>query len=422
MKIDQLDTPALILDTAHLKRNIDTMSERVRELGVDLRPHLKIAKSAEVARLAVAGNAGGITVATLSEAKYFFDNGFKNMTYAACIVPSKLDRVAALVDRGADLKLITDNADVARAIADYRPNGDVRLKVLVEIDCGEHRTGVLPDGPDLMEIAGILDAAPMVDLEGVLSHAGHSYACRTFEAMADVAEEERSAVVTAAERLRSNGFACPTVSTGSTPCEMFARDASGVTEVRPGVHMFGDMFHAGLGTRKIDEIAVTVLASVIAHRRDDNQLYIDAGGLALSEDKATAAFDGTADCGFGRVCDVGTAAPIADLYVLSVHQEHGLVVGSDPLPFDRLAVGSKVRVMPNHVCMTATAYDAYQVIDSGIDIIDTWGRRRARSLVDFNCPQAAMISRPRGWRTGADRPPSLRILANRLMVFGAEHS
>ncbi len=86
MKIDQLDTPALILDKARLKRNIDTMSERVRELGVDLRPHLKIAKSAEVARLAVAGNAGGITVATLSEAKYFFDYGFKNMTYAACIV------------------------------------------------------------------------------------------------------------------------------------------------------------------------------------------------------------------------------------------------------------------------------------------------------------------------------------------------
>lgn len=374
MKIDQLDTPALILDKARLMRNIGAMNERVRALGVDLRPHLKTAKSANVARLAVDGNAGGITVATLSEAEYFFDNGFKDMTYAACIVPSKLDRVAALVGRGADLKLITDNADVARAIADYTPAGDVRLNLLVEIDCGEHRTGVLPDGPELIEIAGILDAAPKADLEGVLTHAGHSYACRTPDEMADVAEDERSAVVTAAERLRAQGLACPTVSTGSTPCVMFARDVSGVTEVRPGVHMFGDMFHAGLGTRKIDEIAVTVLASVIAHRRDDNQLYIDAGGLALSKDRATAAFDGTADCGFGRVCDAGTADPIADLYVHSVHQEHGLVVGKDPLPFDRLAVGAKVRVMPNHVCMTAAAYEAYNVIDGGTDIIDTWGR------------------------------------------------
>jgi D-serine deaminase-like pyridoxal phosphate-dependent protein len=374
MNIEQLDTPNLILDKARLTRNIDAMTSRVRELGVDLRPHLKTAKSADVARLAVAENAGGITVATLSEAEYFFDNGFKDMTYAACIVPSKLDRVAALMARGADLKLITDNTDVARAIAEYTPVDDVRLKVLVEIDCGEHRTGVLPDAPELMEIAGILAAAPKVDLEGVLTHAGHSYACRSTEAMADVAEEERSAVVTAAERLRAEGMACPTVSTGSTPCVMHARDASGVTEVRPGVHMFGDMFHAGLGTRKINEIAVTVLASVIAHRRDDNQLYIDAGGLALSKDRATAAFDGADDCGFGRVCDAGTADPIADLYVQSVHQEHGLVVGNDPLPFDRLAIGAKVRVIPNHVCMTAAAYGAYTVVDGGTEIIDTWGR------------------------------------------------
>jgi D-serine deaminase-like pyridoxal phosphate-dependent protein len=374
MKIDQLDTPTLILDKARLTRNIDAMTTRVRELGVDLRPHLKTAKSADVARLAVAGHAGGITVATLAEAEYFFDNGFKDMTYAACIVPAKLDRVAALAVKGADLKLITDNADIARAIADYTPAGDVRLKVLAEIDCGEHRTGVLPNGPDLMEIAGILDAAPKVDLEGVLTHAGHSYAGRSIDAIADVAEEERSAVVMAAERLREKGLFCPTVSTGSTPCVIHARDASGVTEVRPGVHMFGDMFHAGLGTRKINEIAVTVLASVIAHRRDDNQLYIDAGGLALSKDRATAAFDGAADCGFGRVCDAGTAEPIADLYVLSVHQEHGLVVGKDPLPFEQLPVGAMVRVMPNHVCMTAAAYDEYQVIDDGTEIVDTWGR------------------------------------------------
>ncbi|MBT7942617.1 MAG: hypothetical protein HN719_04590, partial [Alphaproteobacteria bacterium] len=301
----------------------------------------------------------------------FFDNGFKDMTYAACIVPSKLDRVAALVNKGADLKLITDNAEVARGIAN---NTSARFKVLVEIDCGEHRTGVLPDSLALLEIAEILHTAPIVDLEGVLTHAGHSYACRSSEAMADVAEDERAAVVGAAENLRAKGFACPTVSAGSTPCAMFARDVSGLTEIRPGVYMFGDMFHVGLGTRKIAENAVTVLASVIAHRPDDNQLYIDAGGLALSKDRATAAFDGADDCGFGRVCDADTAEPIGDLFIESVHQEHGLVVGSAPLPFDRLAVGAKVRVMPNHVCMTAAAYESYHVVDGGTDIIDTWGR------------------------------------------------
>jgi D-serine deaminase-like pyridoxal phosphate-dependent protein len=374
MKIDQLNTPALILDKTRMTRNIDAMTARVRGLGVNLRPHLKTAKSADIAKLAVAGNDAGITVATLAEAEYFFDNGFRDMTYAACVEPSKLDRVAALVDRGADLKLITDNADVARAIADVTNARETRLKVLVEIDCGEHRTGVLPQGPELMEIAGILDAAPGVDLEGVLTHAGHSYACRTTDEMADIAEDERAAVVSAAERLRAGGMACPTVSAGSTPCVMFARDASGLTEVRPGVYMFGDLFHAGLGTRKIDEIAVTVLATVTAHRSGDNQLFIDAGGLALSKDRATAAFNGDADCGFGLVCDADTAEPIGDLMVKEVHQEHGLVISANPLPFDRLAVGTRVRVMPNHVCMTAAAYGAYYVIDGGTEIVDTWGR------------------------------------------------
>jgi len=374
MKIDQLDTPNLILDKARLQRNINTMNTRAHELGVGLRPHLKTAKSADVARLATDGNAGGITVSTLSEAEYFFKNGFKDITYATCIIPSKLDRAVALLAKGAELKLITDNTDIAHAIANYMPHNKVCLKIMVEIDCGEHRTGVLQTAPELIEIASILDAAPTVELEGVLTHAGHSYACRTTKAMADVAEDERFAVVSAAKKLRANGFACPTVSSGSTPCVMFARDATGVTEVRPGVHMFGDMFHAGLGTRRIDEIAVTVLASIISHRKNDNQLYIDAGGLALSKDRATQAFSGSANCGYGRVCNAQTAEPISDLFVRSVHQEHGLVVSKSPLPFDRLPIGSKVRLIPNHICMTAAAYTEYKVVDDGTEIIDTWGR------------------------------------------------
>ena len=372
MNLETLATPALVLDRARLARNTATMTRRAKELGVRLRPHLKTAKSAEVAKLAATGNFGGITVATLREAEYFLENAITDITYAVPIVPSKLDRAAALVDRGADLKLTTDNPDVARSIA---ANGSP-LKVLIEIDCGEHRTGLPPGAPEILEIAGILDAAETVELEGVLTHAGHSYACRGPEAMAAVAEEERSSVVRAADRIREAGFPCPTVSTGSTPCVIFGRDATGVTEVRPGVYMFGDLFQAGLGTRALDEIAVTVLASVIAHRRHENRLYIDAGGLALSKDRATAALED--DCGYGLVCDAATAAPIPGLRVQSVHQEHGLVTADGPLPFDRLPVGSMVRVLPNHVCMTAAAYDAYNVIDSdeggGAEVVATWGR------------------------------------------------
>ena len=377
MKTSDLTTPTLILDKSRLARNIAAMTARVRELGVDLRPHLKTAKSADIARLALQENKGGITVATLREAEYFLDNAITDITLAVPICPTKLDHAVALMDRGADLKLITDNAGVANTLAQHSGPMDGSLKVLVEIDCGEHRTGVEPNDPELLEIANILNDADGIELEGVLTHAGHSYSCRSQQEFEAVAEEERLGAVQAAEILRVAGLPCATVSTGSTPCVMYSRDMTGVTEVRPGVYMLGDMFHVGLGTRTVDEVALTVLASVIAHRPNENELYIDAGGLALSKDRATAAFDDDRDVGFGLVCDAETGAPLEGLHVASVHQEHGQVVSKGPMPFDRLPVGAKVRVIPNHVCMTVAAYDFYNVIDGDGDsaqVIATWGR------------------------------------------------
>ncbi|MCH7938027.1 MAG: alanine racemase [Proteobacteria bacterium] len=351
------------------------MTERINSRGIKLRPHMKTAKCFQVAELALDGNFGGITVSTLKEAGYFHSCGLRDILYAVCISPQKLEHVAALRDQGCNLTIITDSAVVARYIA--AENKGIKYDVMIEIDCGESRTGIPCDNQKLLDVATILQESFTANLLGVITHAGHSYACRTEDDMAAVAEQERAAAVRAAERIIEAGIPCPTVSTGSTPCVMFARDVTGVTEVRPGVYMFGDLFQAGLGTRAIDEIAISVLATVMAHGRDANQIYIDAGGLALSKDRSTKALDG--DCGYGLVCDVATAEPIPGLRVASVHQEHGQVTGDGPVAFDDLPVGSKVRVLPNHVCMTAAAYDAYHVIDSdqgggGTEVIATWGR------------------------------------------------
>ncbi|MFQ5764647.1 MAG: alanine racemase [Rhodospirillales bacterium] len=368
MDLDGLPTPTLVLDEGRLRRNVAAMTGRAKALGVGLRPTMKTAKSAEVAKRALDGNFGGIAVSTLLEAEYFLDHGIGDITYAVCVVPRKLDPAAALIERGADLKLITDDAGVARAIAaDGRP-----FKVLIEIDCGEHRTGVAPDGLELLAIADALKASAGAQLAGVLTHAGHSYLCRSGDEMARIAEDERAAVAAAAERLRDAGHPCAIVSVGSTPTARFAKDLTGVTEMRPGVYMLGDLFQAGIGTCAIDDIAASVLASVIAHRPDENVLLIDAGGLALSKDRSTAALD--EDCDYGLVCDARTGTPIAGLRVAAVHQEHGHVTGAAPLAFDHLPVGAKVRVLPNHVCMTAAAYDAYSVIDDAGRVIATWGR------------------------------------------------
>ncbi|MFQ5938395.1 MAG: alanine racemase, partial [Acidiferrobacterales bacterium] len=357
-----------LLDRRVLAANTRAMTERMHDLGVELRPHLKTAKSADVARLALDGNFGGITVSTVREAAYFLEHRINDITYAVGIVPTRLDEAAALCKNGADLKLLTDSVEVARSIAAHGASH----KVLIEIDTGDKRGGVRPDVPELLEIGRVLDHAPNITLAGVLTHAGHSYECRTPDAIAAVAEEERAGAVRAAKRLRSAGLPCATVSVGSTPTARFAQDLSGVTEMRPGVYMFYDLYQAGIGVCSLEDIAVSVFASVIGQRRDDNVLLIDAGALALSKDRSTATLP--QDCGYGLVCDAEHRRLLHGLRVQNVNQEHGFVTADVPIPFDELPVGTKVRILPNHSCITAAAYDSYQVIDGGTEIVATWPR------------------------------------------------
>jgi D-serine deaminase-like pyridoxal phosphate-dependent protein len=106
---------------------------------------------------------------------------------------------------------------------------------------------------------------------------------------------------------------------------------------------------------------------------DRNQLVLDSGGLALSKDRSTAALEG-GDMGYGLVVDLAGQASYGRLVVADVHQEHGEVRGPDPLPFDRLPIGARVRILPNHVCMTAAAYDRMLVVENGCEVLETWGK------------------------------------------------
>ncbi|MFQ5783979.1 MAG: alanine racemase [Alphaproteobacteria bacterium] len=371
MKLGDIGTPALVLDRTRLARNLTAMSARIKAHGVDLRPHVKTAKSLEVARLATEGHSGGITVSTLNEAAYFARGGFRDITYAVGIVPSKLAEAAAIEREGARLTLIADTVEAARAVADRAAALSTRFGILIEVDSGSGRAGVAPDDPALIEIAGILDGSPEIELRGVLTHAGHSYACTTVADIEAVAEAERRAVVDAADRLRGAGFPCPVVSVGSTPTARFARSLEGVTEARPGVYVFFDLYQAGLGCCGIDDIALSVLASVIGRRPERGRALIDAGALALAQDRSTAGQ--AVDRGYGMVCDISGAD--AGLHVVNVNQEHGFVESpTGALPADALPLGGRVRVLPNHACMTAAAHDRYHVVDGGDEVVAVWER------------------------------------------------
>jgi D-serine deaminase-like pyridoxal phosphate-dependent protein len=370
--IDDLPTPALILDRAILRRNLKRMSDRLRIAGVMLRPHLKTAKSVQIGRMAVEGHDGRITVSTLAEARYFAKGGFTDILYGVGVVPSKLAAVSELRRQGVNLRVVTDNLSVAKAIAEAAKDGDT-FSVLIEIDSGAGRAGLpSPELPGLIDIARVLHQAPGVELAGVMTHAGHSYHESTPDGIAAVAEQERQAIVGAAEKLRAAGIACPIVSAGSTPTATHSRNFAGITEMRPGVYCFNDLDQALIGSCGAGDLALSVLASVIGHYPHRNQVLIDAGALALSKDISAQEFQ--PKVGFGTIAH----APAKDMAVVACSQEHGFVTADDPIPYGNLPVGGRVRVLPNHACITAAAYDRYYVVDSDLDggksVIDIYDR------------------------------------------------
>ena len=206
----------------------------------------------------------------------------------------------------------------------------------------------------------------------MLTHAGHSYHAADDAARREIACAERDAAVLAAKRIRAAGMACETVSIGSTPTALTDIPLDGVTEIRPGVYVFFDLSQARLGVCSVDDIAVSVLTTVIGHHREAGHLLVDAGALALSKDVSANEYD--PHVGYGLVCDIDGQV-IDGLHVANVHQEHGFVRSTSGLPpFERFPVGSQLRILPNHACMTVAPYREYQVLDAVSSTLTQWSK------------------------------------------------
>ncbi len=355
-----LSTPCLVLDEAKMTRNIDRLAERARSLGVELRPHLKTGKSVDVAHRVLAGGNGPATVSTLAEAETFAAAGINDITYAVGIAPNKLDRVVALRQSGCDLSVVLDSVVQAEAVAAASRDSGQTIPVFIEIDSDSHRGGLLPDDPALITIGRILHDNG-AELRGVLAHAGESYGAVGAEAQAVFAEMERAATVAAAETLRAAGLPCPVVSVGSTPTAHAATDLTGVTELRAGVYTFFDLVMAGIGVCTLDDIALSVLTTVIGHQSERGWIMVDAGWMAMSRDRGTAAQ--ALDQGYGVVCDV-EGNVLDDLIIIQANQEHGVIAcrpgSNSSLP--ELAIGTQLRILPNHACAAAAQHGSYHVL------------------------------------------------------------
>ena len=371
--LGSLSSPCLLLDESKLDRNIRHMRAHLDGLGVVFRPHLKTAKSIDVARRVMDRPSGPGIVSTLREADYFGGHGVRDLTYGVGIAPAKLDDVGAIRSRHKlDLAVILDSVEQAEAVNAWSRQQDRPLPAYIEIDADGHRSGVDPAASDLLLAIGRALSAGG-ELRGVLTHAGGSYALHEPDALRAFARQERDAVVRCANILRRHGMACPVVSMGSTPSARFADDLVGVTEVRAGVFMFGDLVQAGIGACAVDDIAISVLARVIGHQRAKGWIIVDAGWLAMSRDRGTARQ--AVDHGYGLVCNAA-GTPYGDVIMVDANQEHGILAvrpgASAALP--DLPLGALVRILPNHACATGAAFDRYHVLGETGAVGAEWSR------------------------------------------------
>ena len=366
-----LETPALLLDEARMQNNMARMQQRMNLLGVAFRPHVKTSKCLEVARRQLALGARGITVSTLKEAEQFFAAGVDDILYAVAIVPNKLDHALRLVRAGLRLTLLVESGAMAAEVARHGLEHGVCYDVLIEVDTDGHRSGIAPADPLLLDVAAALTGGAR--LKGVMTHAGSSYDLRTPEALAAMAEQERSRCVDAAERLRAAGHVCEVVSVGSTPTALSARHLDGVTEVRAGVYVFFDLVMAGVGVCETGDIALSVLCTVIGHRPLEGWIITDAGWMAMSRDRGTQ--KQARDYGYGMVCDADGNA-IAELAFSQANQEHGVLQWTGDIVdlAARYPVGSSLRIVPNHACATGAQHPFYYVLPQEGGVPRKWER------------------------------------------------
>src|SRR5690349_9583930 len=359
--LSNLDTPSALIDTRRMQANIDRMQQRMNALGVRFRPHVKTSKCVHVANAQLAAGAEGITVSTLKEAEQFFIAGVSDVLYAVSIAPAKLPQALALRQRGCDLKIITDSIAGAQAIAHFGNAHATTFEVWIEVDVDGHRAGVAPDGDGLIAVARTLHEGGM-RVGGVVAHAGASYGCDSPAALRDIAEQERARTVLAARRLRDAGLPCPVVSVGSTPTALSAQTLEGVTEVRAGVYVLFDLVMHNVGVCSTDDIALSVLTTVIGHQQAKGWAIVDAGWMAMSRDRGTQRQK--QDFGYGLVC-TEDGVPLEGFVMSAANQEHGIVSQAgapDTAIAQRFPVGTRLRILPNHACATGAQHPAYHAL------------------------------------------------------------
>ncbi len=363
--VEMLDTPCLVVDLDILESNISNMAHTVSSHGVNLRPHIKTHKTPSVGKMQLSYGAVGITTAKLSEARVFADEGFDDILLAYQVVgKQKIKQLIELAKR-VKLRSCVDNLEVAQALSEAAISAGIQLEVLLDIDTGLERTGCPPEeAKDLGTRIAKLDG---LNLVGVFSFAGYRPGDPNPDVRKKWARNEAETAVAVALYLQNKGIPAYTVSVSGTPGTPFAIEVDGVTEVRPGTYVFGDMNYARLGIHGIDACALKIRSTIMS-KPCQNRAVLDAGTKVLASDRPSVLKSPV----FGQI----TMHPNSQ--ITRVWEEHS-VVELDESDFSR-QVGDVVEVVPNHACVVTNLANYWFGVRDGI--VEEINDVPARGLVE----------------------------------------
>ena len=355
-QLDEVVTPALVVDRTRLLENIEAMAKRARSLGVALRPHAKTHKSPAIAALQREHGASGLTVATITEAEGFAAEGVDDLVLTAPPVGDwRLQRVLALASR-VRIRVVVDSVEVVAGLERACRDHGVEIGYLWEVDSGVGRFGTAPGETTAEQIAKAVDAGAHATFDGLLTFGGHAYAATTREEIAAAARDEHDAITHTVSALAERGIETNVRSVGSTPTSHFMKNADEVTEIRPGNYVFYDATQVAIGVVPLERCALSVLATVTSRPAPD-RLILDSGSKALAAERLTALTPG-----------FGVVGGHPELRVERLYEEQAIVYTDEP---SDIPIGARVRVIPNHACAAANLHSEMLVVEAG-SVVDVW--------------------------------------------------
>lgn len=359
---NQIKRPTLILNKEKVLRNIRRMTEKAKTSGVFFKPHFKTHQSAKIGEWFREFGVTGITVSSVSMAYYFYKNGWKDITIAFPVNIREIDSIKELSSK-ISLNLLVLSREVVKFLDNFL---EKRANVWIKIDVGARRTGIPWDDYDsILELAREIEKAKKLNLEGILTHAGHSYRCRSREEILEVYKDSVFKMNKVKEILENNFSRKIKISVGDTPTCSLVEKFEGVDEIRPGNFVFYDIMQLELNTCNEDDIAVAVACPVVAKHPDRKEIILYCGAIHLSKDFITKE-DGSKV--FGYIAfpgEKGWSPIIKSSYVSSLSQEHG-ILKTDEENFEKIKVGDIIMVIPVHSCLTVDALKEYLTLEGEI--------------------------------------------------------